>query len=101
MYTPLQLPHEVLELQSKLIEELKKNYSPEEFQRAVLRYPHEETTIQDYIKDIKQNIDPEEFKRAFLNIPDIDDANRHPLGLTGNRRMRRAEQAKRRRLSRY
>ena len=101
MYNPLQLPSEVLELQSKQIEELKKNYSPEEFQRAVLRYPHEEITIPDYIKDIKQNLNPEEFQRAFLNTPDIDNANRDPLEFLVNRRMRRAEQAKRRRLSRY
>ena len=87
MYNPLQLPHEVLELQSKQIEE----------RLAKLR----EDDAQHFMEQMRQHFSPEEFERQYLNNPDIDDTNRHPLGLTGNRRMRRAEQAKRRRLLRY
>lgn len=88
MYNPLQIPHEVLELQSKQIEE----------RLAKLR---EDDAPPFPLEQMKKHFSPEEFERIFLNNPDIDDMNIHPLELTGNRRMRRAEQAKRRRLSRY
>lgn len=88
MYNPLQLPPEVLELQSKQIEEMIAKFKQDDAQPS-------------FLEQMKQHFPPEEFERIFLNTPDIDDVNRHPLGLTGNRRMRRAEQAKRRRLSRY
>ena len=88
MYNPLRLPPEVLELQSKHIEEMVAKLKQEDAKPFPL-------------EQMKQHFSPEEFERIFLNTPDIDDTNRHPLGLPGNRRMRRAEQAKRRRLSIY
>lgn len=88
MYNPLQLPPEVLELQSKQIEEMVAKLKQDDAQPS-------------FLEQMRQHFSPEEFERQCLNTPDIDDTNRHPLGLTGNRRMRRAEQAKRRRLSRY
>lgn len=88
MYNPFQLPPEVLELQSKRIEEMVAKLKQDDSKSFPL-------------EQMKKHFSPEEFERQCLNTPDIDDTNRHPLGLTGNRRMRRAEQAKRRRLSRY
>jgi hypothetical protein len=101
MYNPFQLPPHVLEQQSKLIKEMIKYNPHEEYKRAVLHLPFEECIMPDNIRQIKQDIDPEEFQHVFLNPTDIDNADMNPLEVLVNRRMRRVEQAKRRRLSRY
>lgn len=88
MYNPLQLPPEVLEFQSKQIKEMIAKFKQDDAPPSVL-------------EQMKQHFSPEEFERIFLNPPDIDNANIDPLEFLVNRRTRRAEQAKRRRLSRY
>ena len=89
MYNPFQLPPEVLELQSKRIEEMVKYNPQEEYKRAVLHLPFEECIMPDNIRQIKQDIDPEEFQRAFFNPPDIDDADIDPIEFLLHLSMRR------------